>query len=596
MYPAHVAIVRASLRGLWLARLGGSLRLPRQREPLGPPRRHAAGIPQDRGATTTVATTRRAPGPFTSALAGASHAKGVALTNRARAAILAWMRRALVLALAFASACSADQASTTETTTDASSSSETSETTAGSTSSETTAPTTAGTTTDETTGTSSPGTTVDPDPTGFEPPDAVCGNGFLEEGEQCDDGNDVDEDDCSNACLVPCGLEWTALEPAPTLDSEISGLRVVRDGAGNTLVAAHLQEITVDEEENVIEGPDTILVIKYDPEGGQLWQQVLSDGDGDTNVGGLAVDELGDVAIVGTVDGADGTDIWATWLDGQDGSSAWTHTHDGDFDGDDYGMGVAIGPDGDPIISGQVRDGDKDDDVFIRKLDAMTGFEVWTSTWSGQPDNGYSVDAGGPVAVASDGAPYVIAEEYVSFNTVEATLIRFAADGSGPEATLSPLADGEVHKHAAGYIAADGAGHVYFTIERFGAAPKFWLYKIDDTQTILWERDRDDFQDGEDDWYHYGIAVTEDDELVVGGRRINEIQLEDLSWWEAWTSRLSADGDPICALVLVGPTEGLSPADLLVQAVGAASDGGALLTGAQALEGESMLWTARFRP
>ena len=32
--------------------------------------------------------------------------------------------------------------------------------------------------------------------------DSVCGNGILEEGEECDDGNDTNDDDCSNECVV----------------------------------------------------------------------------------------------------------------------------------------------------------------------------------------------------------------------------------------------------------------------------------------------------------------------------------------------------------------------------------------------------------
>ncbi len=40
-----------------------------------------------------------------------------------------------------------------------------------------------------------------------ETPDAapLCGNGQLNPGEQCDDGNDVDGDECSNACVFSCG-------------------------------------------------------------------------------------------------------------------------------------------------------------------------------------------------------------------------------------------------------------------------------------------------------------------------------------------------------------------------------------------------------
>jgi hypothetical protein len=57
--------------------------------------------------------------------------------------------------------------------------------------------TTDDTSTDTDVTSSSTGTTGDP---------AVCGDGIQEGGEECDDGNSDDEDDCTNACLLPvCG-------------------------------------------------------------------------------------------------------------------------------------------------------------------------------------------------------------------------------------------------------------------------------------------------------------------------------------------------------------------------------------------------------
>ena len=41
------------------------------------------------------------------------------------------------------------------------------------------------------------------------PPNAVCGNGSIEQGEQCDDGNRVASDGCSAACKVEPGYACT---------------------------------------------------------------------------------------------------------------------------------------------------------------------------------------------------------------------------------------------------------------------------------------------------------------------------------------------------------------------------------------------------
>ena len=50
----------------------------------------------------------------------------------------------------------------------------------------------------------------------------VCGNGIVETGEQCDDGNDIDHDSCSNACTLP---------PTQSLPFGIADMAVSDDGS-----------------------------------------------------------------------------------------------------------------------------------------------------------------------------------------------------------------------------------------------------------------------------------------------------------------------------------------------------------------------------
>ena len=67
--------------------------------------------------------------------------------------------------------------------------------------------------------------------TAFEPPVPECGNGFVEGDEECDDANDVDDDACSSACLLPCGVDWTAAHLGPTQESDIYGVTVAVEPA-----------------------------------------------------------------------------------------------------------------------------------------------------------------------------------------------------------------------------------------------------------------------------------------------------------------------------------------------------------------------------
>ena len=133
----------------------------------------------------------------------------------------------------------------------------------GETTTSTTGPSTTSTTADPTTSTTDPTTTAGPttaDPTTDTdsttgdttmgvttgPPPPVCGNGVLEEGEECDDGNLVPNDKCSNECAkVPCDQQmgggggmfdfsylWASNSPAGTV-SKI-------DTAGATEVARYV--------------------------------------------------------------------------------------------------------------------------------------------------------------------------------------------------------------------------------------------------------------------------------------------------------------------------------------------------------------------
>src|SRR5258705_10768583 len=73
------------------------------------------------------------------------------------------------------------------------------------------------------------------------PPPAVCGNGIVETGEACDDGNTVNNDTCSNTCelgsssgrardQVSAGAESLKHNPACPQPGAVCGNRIVATG------------------------------------------------------------------------------------------------------------------------------------------------------------------------------------------------------------------------------------------------------------------------------------------------------------------------------------------------------------------------------
>ena len=98
-----------------------------------------------------------------------------------------------------------------------------------------------------------------------------------------------------------------------------------------------------------------------------------------------------------------------------DGEAIWAVTHDGALDmSDDVAGGIALAPDGDVVVAGHSYDVAKDSDVWVRKLQADSGDEAWTTTWTGAVDingttytrNDERIARSYPVGDAAQGAIY----------------------------------------------------------------------------------------------------------------------------------------------------------------------------------------------
>jgi cysteine-rich repeat protein len=284
------------------------------------------------------------------------------------------------------------------------------------------------------------------DPTGVmeTTPEPECGNGIVEDPEQCDDGNQMPGDGCDVDCTeVIDTTQWSDVVDGMA-GVEESGQGVAIDGEGNVLVVGYIVD--------VVSAPD-IWVRKYDPAGAVVWTVTFDPGMGLDDRGyGVDVDGAGNIAIAGDVGvdastsdtwvallDAEGTLVWSVTADGPQGNTdiaedvafdsagaVWavgsvrTGANDTDiwvakYDGagaeitsdvvpgpaalEDRALGVDVDAEDNAFVAGFVSDEAFARDVWLRKYDT-TGDEAWTVTWNSDNDG---ADAGFDVVVAPDG-------------------------------------------------------------------------------------------------------------------------------------------------------------------------------------------------
>jgi cysteine-rich repeat protein len=90
---------------------------------------------------------------------------------------------------------------------------------------------------------------------------SVCGNGVVEDGEQCDDGNDIDGDGCNTDCRISGARHWCIEYSGPS-DINVSGVRTVayRDAL---ITGGRLSK----------DGQTAPWLLRLDPDGAQVWEK-----------------------------------------------------------------------------------------------------------------------------------------------------------------------------------------------------------------------------------------------------------------------------------------------------------------------------------
>lgn len=416
-----------------------------------------------------------------------------------------------------------------------------------------------------------------PDPTmgvTTQPP-GECGNGILEDIEECDDGNQIDGDGCNVDCTLNLDTSlWQTTHAGDAMVRE-AGHGIAVDGAGNVVVGGYEVDVV---------GDPNMWLAKYDPEGSQLWAMTYDPSGGlDDRIYGVAIDPNDDILVVGDMDTApSSSDVWVAKLD-PNGGELWSTTFDGPDAGDDGGRGVATDSAGNVVLAGFQRVANNDIDIFVAKL-GPGGATQWTALVPG-PD--ILDDRASGVAV--DGNDEIVVSGFVSYGGFNRNVWLRKYDAGGNELWTEEW-DSTNSGDDAGLgltVAPDGTIAVTGMTPVIADNQDVWLGRWDADGSLLWWKQFGGQAYVDDE----GLAVTADADgnLVVAGFRGASPSDTDI-----WLRKYDEGGNVLWSQVVVGQGADRDEAT----AIAADADGNLLVTGEirNGMSNDGDIWIGKFGP
>ncbi|WP_434423440.1 DUF4215 domain-containing protein [Nannocystis pusilla] len=448
----------------------------------------------------------------------------------------------------------------------------------GSTTAETTAdPVTAGPTTTTTT-TVDP--TVDPtiDPTltttsTTEPPVPVCGDGIVSGDEACDDGNQIDDDCCTNTCTKgqaePGQVCWTVIVEGTKNGEDLAG-GIAVDAAGEIYIAASVVDMAA--------GPDA-LIQKFDPGGLSQWTQQY---DGGVNAADsalrLAAEPTGFMVAVGRQTIAQGQPglFWLSKCT-PTGQLVWQFTDDAPI----AGAAVAMAGD-DPVVAGSIKQA-QDTNGFVRKYDENGG-EIWSRVHVG--DHG-GLDSLSGVTVDGAGNVYAVGRESTAAQGFDILVLQYGPDGAPGWTDVVDGGTGGNDWALNVAVDLDGVVYVAGRVETGGGFADAWLRRYEAGGQVLWT---DTFagEFGQSDDATAIAAVAGGGFVAAGSTAVGEDDVD------LWIRRYDADGEVVWTNVVAGMNGGVDGAT----DVAFTPDGGVVVTGTVTVAPDlnSDVWVRKYGP
>lgn len=331
---------------------------------------------------------------------------------------------------------------------------------------------------------------------------ASCGDAMLDEGEACDDGNDVDADGCNVDCTVSGSVLWFHSQAGGAGQGE-EAFGIAVDAEGRAYVAGEMWNAA-----------SLDFWVRQYSDDALGWTRIYDGFAGNDGARAVALRGAGlYVAGYRMVPGQD-NDIWLRSF-ALDGTAGWEVGYNDALSGSNVGQGVAVDPGGNVIVVGNESVGDPlapQADGWVREHTAG-GSAVWTVGYGGAVGGNDSARA---VATDANGRVAVVGFETVAGQGTDVWIRVYDTNGgmqwTATYANLNALDD------EATAVAFDGDGNV--VVAGFELDPvipwRLWLSKYDPAGMPLWTRTWDgDTLEGA---RALGVAVDDTGDIVVTGQ------------------------------------------------------------------------------
>lgn len=282
-------------------------------------------------------------------------------------------------------------------------------------------------------------------------------------------------------------------------DDEAWGVAV--DAGGNVFVAGYLFDALHFE---------NLLLRKYSPSGALLWSRASRGAPGGEAAGfGVAIGRDGSVYVAGSFEGRNLDLLLQKYS--PDGRILWNRTYGGAAEGDDAGLGVAVGSDGGVYVTGYTEAAGFNADLLVQKYSAA-GVLLWTRTYDGPAK---WQDAGLGVACGHDGSAYVTGGAWVEGQGFNLLLRKYTPTGA---VAWTRMFNGRASGYDSGSgVAVGGDGSVYVAgvTSVDGQGNDLLVRKYSSAGAPLWQATYNGVANGADEGF--GVAAGPDGGVYVTG-------------------------------------------------------------------------------